>query len=76
MATTWERHELVRVMAMGIGPDTEVCYNCTHFHTHYSKDGALICSGHCAYPRLKERRLWDTCGKFEHKDAPSGAANT
>lgn len=76
MVRTWEQHELVRVAALGIGPETQACYNCAHFHKHYNEDMAILYKGQCSYPRMKFRRLDDTCIHFQNKSAPSGAANT
>lgn len=48
-------------------PETECCYNCTHFYQHYSKEGYEIYAGHCSYPRIKPRNPGDTCQNFERK---------
>ena len=51
-----------------MSPEAPLCANCKHFHLHYVKDGILgyrpANSGHCGYPRLKLRRVYDTCNYF------------
>ncbi len=44
-----------------------MCENCKHYHPHYDAEGYDVSSGHCAHPRLKLRRAWDVCDKFEQK---------
>ncbi len=57
---------------LGLEPETPICLNCRHFHQHYNKVGrvmlALEC-GHCSFPRLKYRKVTDTCEHFLGKDA-------
>ena len=51
--------------------DTEtVCANCKHFWQHYVYDDRhrefkAIRVGHCAYPRMKDRCVTETCKHFE-----------
>lgn len=49
----------------------ENCCNCKHFCQLYqfSKSRGYIPSTHglCGYPRIKPRRIYDTCDKFERK---------
>lgn len=48
-----------------------MCVNCVHFTRHYvqmlSNKFIPIADGHCAYPRLKSRRVFDTCNHFINK---------
>lgn len=71
MAKAMGQINQVWVMALGIARDTEACYNCAHFQAHYTRDGALIYRGSCCYPRLKTRKLCDTCEHFEDKKCPA-----
>lgn len=50
----------------------EVCKNCKHFYQHYvlnerEKCFEKIAVGHCVYPRMKDRKVFDTCDKFERR---------
>lgn len=54
----------------GIEKDTECCLNCKHFVKHYTwweLMGELrTChGGHCCYPRMKSRKVYDVCDHFE-----------
>lgn len=49
-------------------PETPFCINCKHFIRHYMKHGIPYDCGHCCEPRLKNRRVYDTCEKFEKKE--------
>lgn len=56
----------------GITGETECCANCRHFYRHYVHEPEQYCfvpigHGHCAYPRLKSRKIDDVCDKFEKK---------
>lgn len=73
MTIDYEMSRMLRFMGMTL--ETNACINCNHFRQHYCKDGTLIFCGHCCYPRMKPRNLNDTCGYFENKNAPSGAAD-
>ena len=46
----------------------ERCENCVHFEKHYTRDcGKRYVStifGHCAYPRIKIRRIDEHCQHF------------
>ena len=51
----------------------EMCVNCKHFHPHYVPHGhtgffSRLDCGHCAFPRLKNRRAYDVCEFFEKTD--------
>ena len=56
-----------------IGPETECCENCRHFHRHYvvvqpNPNAAVPTNfGHCVYPRLKDRMIYDVCQHFEKR---------
>ena len=52
---------------LGIEADTEVCANCEHFCRHYNYHGILFYEGHCVYPRIKNRKMTDTCDYFEKR---------
>lgn len=70
-----ESYDLFR---LGLEPDTQICLNCKHFHQHYNRAGNFFLalqSGHCSYPRMKNRRVTDTCEHFENKSALPDAAN-
>ena len=54
--------------------EAPLCVNCRYFHKHYirypwkEKDSAPyveIDYGHCSYPRIKQKRQWDSCDHFE-----------
>lgn len=55
-----------------------LCVNCRHFHRHYVRDWTRsgsyipIDGGHCSYPRVKDRKAYDTCGHFENKENLQG----
>lgn len=55
----------------GVRPETEACVNCKHFYQHYiwaeSWGFTEIYTGHCAYPRVKNRNVNDCCEHFERK---------
>jgi hypothetical protein len=58
----------MKTITFGITDNEEVCANCKHYHMHYIKDfrGMTVCMcGHCVYPRIKHRKPYDTCKKFE-----------
>ena len=56
-----------------IGNDETVCANCMHFHQHYVADSSVIgycvpiSMGHCDFPRMKDRRAYETCRNFEKR---------
>lgn len=60
-----ERRE---IYYFAMSPDAPQSANCKHFHLHYVPDGIRgyrpANSGHCIYPRLKLRRVFDTCRYF------------
>lgn len=52
--------------------DTPFCENCEHFVQHYGRSGdgrsyVKMASGHCTVPRMKPRRAYDTCERFERR---------
>lgn len=57
------------------------CVNCKHFHQHFVQAGppmftvsmAPLDSGHCSFPRLKNRMAYDTCQRFENKHSTAKA---
>lgn len=49
---------------LGLEPGTQACINCAHFYQHYNRDGERIYCGTCCYPRLKPRKVYDSCGRF------------
>lgn len=49
--------------------DANVCLNCMHFVQHYLADGRTVACGHCVYPRLKFRMIYDTCRYFEREES-------
>ena len=57
-----------------ITKETECCQNCKHFYQHYVEN--MFCKerftptvfGHCVYPRFKNRKCEDVCGKFERRE--------
>ncbi len=54
----------------GVEPETEACANCKHFYQHYIwiRCGyEPIASGHCTYPRVKDRKVYDCCEHFERE---------
>ncbi len=70
-------------MEITIQEDERVCANCKYFHQHYvkaelnwtdsdiSEDGkrySPIHTGHCVEPRLKNRKVTDTCINFIRKE--------
>ncbi len=56
--------------------DIPMCVNCKHFWQHYICKGGpndtaqwvvpLHC-GHCIYPRVKDRKVYDVCEHFKQK---------
>ena len=56
--------------------EAALCINCRHFYRHYileREEGHIgycrpIDCGHCSFPRLKERRAYDTCEHFQKKE--------
>lgn len=60
--------EKIQYARWGIMLDTKACANCKHFYQHYTKCGDLFVSGHCCYPRMKPRKVWDTCERFQEKE--------
>lgn len=57
-------------LKMGISLDSQVCVNCTYFYRHYvfNKSWGIYTptyGGHCCYPRLKNRKIYDSCMDFQ-----------
>lgn len=53
---------------LGLKMESRVCANCCHFYRHYMKNGLPVFVGHCCYPRLKSRKVTDSCVHFERTD--------
>lgn len=55
----------------------EVCSNCKHFHQHYGCGDGRICyplnCGHCHYPRIKHRKPYQTCERWEVREEADAA---
>lgn len=59
--------------------EAALCINCKHFYQHYilehEENHIGYCRpidvGHCVCPRLKIRRAYDTCERFENKNSPA-----
>ncbi len=50
-----------------IGKDEKICANCKHYYPHYvrSENGfQRLREGHCSYPRMKTRDLYQSCANF------------
>lgn len=50
------------------------CMNCKHFRQHYGRESNgrneyyfPMYEGHCVHPRLKNRKVTDSCERFEMK---------
>lgn len=59
-----------------IPTNTECCKNCKYFVLHYVYAPKMAntphgfsetWSGHCRHPRLKPRKIYDVCDKYEKK---------
>lgn len=53
--------------------ETPFCENCKYFKQHYGVSGdgkryTKLASGHCTEPRMKPRRAYDTCERFEMRN--------
>lgn len=59
------------MLMYGIYETEMVCANCRHFYQHYVKGERLnfhpCNSGHCSYPRIKDRKPADTCKHFDSR---------
>lgn len=64
-------HERRETYYWAMSADAPLCANCKHFYLHYLPHGEYdfrpANSGHCCYPRLKLRRVYDTCEHFESR---------
>ncbi len=50
--------------------DEPICGNCNFFHLHYVSEGRgyiPIYNGHYVYPRMKIRKVFDTCPYFKKR---------
>lgn len=56
---------LPELILLQMKPSTEACANCEHFVMHYRKDGYPLYGGHCVYPRVKDRKVFDVCEHFQ-----------
>lgn len=73
--TPKERHDFYFQNEHWLPEGVPMCINCKHFHRHYVHKGPPVYTvqwtplncGHCAYPRLKDRKAYDTCEHFEQK---------
>ena len=76
-----ERDELVyedcKRRSIGLpGKPMELCCNCKHWIQHFVliKGKVLMftptASGHCVFPKLKSRRMFESCKHFEVSDHP------
>lgn len=52
-----------------------ICANCKYYIEHYVKTPyspntmfTSIDEGHCTYPRLKNRKAWNSCGYWQGKE--------
>lgn len=57
---------------IGVPPEVTACYNCKYFVQHYTYNPTTnyvskTYAGHCFYPRIKNRKVFDKCEKFEKK---------
>lgn len=77
-----EREELYCRQCWRLPEDIPFCINCAHFHRHYVVGGPPVFKvsmvpldcGHCAFPRMKERKAYDTCGRFQNKNIVTAGA--
>lgn len=66
--------ERVHQYYWNLTPETPFCINCKHFHRHYVLGSwhhgryTPIDCGHCVFPRMKERKAYDTCEHFKNKN--------
>lgn len=76
--TRSERAEFYNRNHWRMPKDVPFCINCEHFYQHYIKGGPPIFTismvpldcGHCAFPRMKERKAYDICDRFKNRYAP------
>lgn len=57
---------------ISIGVKEHCCVNCRHFHLHYIKNDRTerytpLCCGHCSFPRIKDRRVYNRCEHFAQR---------
>lgn len=53
---------------LNVMEDYPICACCKHYYPHYTMDGNRVVEtqcGHCAYPRIKPRKAYDSCAYFE-----------
>lgn len=58
------KRECVDLYFWDLRPDSPLCVNCKHFHRHFLYGGRPLMSGHCVYPRIKTRDVFETCNNF------------
>ena len=63
-------------MNITIPRDEPYCINCERFRLHYIQDSEIfgggyvpISMGHCIHPRVKNRRVTDSCELFTAKES-------
>lgn len=74
--TRREREKMYNRQCWRFPTDIPFCINCEHFYQHYVKGGPPVYTidmvpldcGHCAFPRTKERKAYDTCEHFKNKN--------
>jgi hypothetical protein len=59
------------VRAYGLGPEGEICGNCSHLYRNVRSKVYLKCDlrTHTNGPGSDHRSRWPACGKFEDRDA-------
>lgn len=60
------------IQIIRIGSSEKCCVNCKHFVQHYIKSAATdryspVLYGHCGHPRIKPRKAYEQCERFEPK---------
>lgn len=63
--------ERMRKYIWNLTEETPFCINCTHFYRHYLQSGKALDCGHCVFPRVKDRKAYDTCEHFQNKYSES-----
>lgn len=67
-------HSQVLKALPGLSEESQNCANCKHFIQHFVLAGIYpnqfvpCCSGTCSYPRIKRRKVYDTCVNFAHRN--------
>ena len=60
--------ELMELYYWNRTEESALCINCRYFHRHYTEEGYPLDCGHCIEPRMKPRKAYDTCDKFDRKE--------